>query len=222
MKNIFFIGGIFLLSLSIFFGFSSFAYAAEGDICTCVDALGLATGSSPCPATCAAGTVEKKCECGTTTYSDEPCKTLCPSPAAGTPGETAELVPDTGDGGGALLRAGMDAAATEAGLKPTTATEIQQVVGIVIREALKYLSILFIILILYAGIRWMTAAGDEGKIKTARGFLINASVGFIITLLAYQVTAFIINSIKIEGEAASTTAPVEAPAGAPTNPSPTP
>lgn len=114
----------------------------------------------------------------------------------------ADAVPaPEGEEAQSLLRAGLDQAADTSGLMPQHTSSVQEVIGLVVKEALRYLSILFIILMLYAGIRWMTAGGDQAKVKEARSWIINASIGFIVTLMAYQVVAFIIGNIQIEGEA---------------------
>jgi len=122
----------------------------------------------------------------------------------------AEPAPAATPASASLLRTGLDASATESGLKPVNVSTVEEVIGLVVKEALKYLSILFIILMLYAGIRWMTAGGDPAKVKEARSWIINATIGFIVTLMAYQVVAFIIGSIKIEGAGSSSEAEVSA------------
>ena len=128
-----------------------------------------------------------------------------------TPIFAADVTPASEGETESLLRKGLTTSSDKAGLTPTKGTSnVQEVVGLVVKEALKYLSILFIILMLYAGIRWMTAGGDSAKVKEARSWIINASIGFIVTLMAYQIVAFIITSIKIEGGADSSSAPVSA------------
>jgi len=62
-----------------------------------------------------------------------------------------------------------------------------QVIGIV----LSFVGVLFFILMIYAGILWMTAQGNEQQVKKARDLLINAIIGLIIVLAAYAITSFI-------------------------------
>ena len=173
---------------------------SAADMCACTDPGTGVSSSVPCLLmSCTPLEVETTCTCDTTIYIDEPCVSLCPAPLVGPPSSAGIPAPDSGDGGAALLRAGMNTAADVSGLRPTTATTVQAVAGVIIREALKYLSILFIILMLYGGIRWMTASGDSTKVKTARGIIINATIGLVITLTAYQIVAYIIRSIEIVG-----------------------
>ncbi len=62
----------------------------------------------------------------------------------------------------------------------------------IIQVALGLLGVLFIVLTIYAGITWMTAAGNEESIKKAATTLKHNIVGLIIVLLAYVISIFII------------------------------
>ncbi|KKR08283.1 MAG: hypothetical protein UT32_C0002G0046 [Parcubacteria group bacterium GW2011_GWC2_39_14] len=97
------------------------------------------------------------------------------------------------------LRKSLDTAATEPGLIPTSGvTDIPSMVGKIVSVALQFVSLLFLIIIVYAGIRWMTANGDPGKVKEARSWMIHAAIGLLITLMSYQVVAYIIDKIVIQ------------------------
>jgi hypothetical protein len=77
-----------------------------------------------------------------------------------------------------------------AGLGTETPYEI---LSNVINVALGLLGVVFFILILAGGLRWMLSGGDEAKIKSARGLMVNAAIGLAIVLAAYAITTFIIN-----------------------------
>lgn len=57
---------------------------------------------------------------------------------------------------------------------------------------LSFLGIIFLVLTIYAGITWMTSAGNEAKIKKARDILINSIIGLVIVGLAYAISIFVI------------------------------
>lgn len=69
----------------------------------------------------------------------------------------------------------------------------QEIISSVINVALGLLGIVFFVLILTGGVRWMLSGGDEAKIKSARGLMVNAAVGLAIVLAAYAITTFVIN-----------------------------
>lgn len=47
------------------------------------------------------------------------------------------------------------------------------------------IGVAFLILIIYAGIIWMNARGDEAKIEKAKTILKNAIIGIIVAMMAY-------------------------------------
>ena len=59
----------------------------------------------------------------------------------------------------------------------------------------------FLALMIWAGVSWMNAAGNEEIIKTAKKTLTGAVIGLIITLLAYLITY---NLVLIFSTAATT------------------
>lgn len=69
------------------------------------------------------------------------------------------------------------------------ATRAGQIIGLV----LSFIGILFLALMIYAGIMWMTAAGNEQRITSSKDLLINASIGIVIVFSAYAITVFIGN-----------------------------
>lgn len=52
------------------------------------------------------------------------------------------------------------------------------------------------ILILLSGIKFMTASGDPAKISSARGTLVYALIGIIITVLGQLIVAFVLDNIS--------------------------
>ncbi len=67
------------------------------------------------------------------------------------------------------------------------------IIGRIINVFLSILGVVFLILLVYAGAIWMTAGGDGKKVDKAKGILINAVVGLLITMSAYAISVFVIN-----------------------------
>jgi hypothetical protein len=61
--------------------------------------------------------------------------------------------------------------------------------------AMSFLGIIFLIVIIYSGFQWMTAGGEEEKVKQAQGRIKNAVIGLAIVLLSYSFTVFIYNNL---------------------------
>ena len=74
-------------------------------------------------------------------------------------------------------------------------TDIRVTVARIIRSILGLLGILSVSLIIYAGFRWMTSAGNEDSVKSAQKTLMAAVIGLLIILSAYAITSFVIKQL---------------------------
>lgn len=95
----------------------------------------------------------------------------------------ADANPLTVDGTGIKKTAGT------AGLK--TSGTLSSVIGSIIGALLGILGTLFLLLIVVAGIQWMTAAGNDEKINSAKSTIIAATVGLMVIFLSYAFAKFI-------------------------------
>jgi hypothetical protein len=75
-------------------------------------------------------------------------------------------------------------------------TGLEETLGTLINIGLSLLGIVFLLLTLYAGWLWMTAAGDGKATQKAKDILITAVVGLVILLSAYAISSFVIENIQ--------------------------
>lgn len=68
-------------------------------------------------------------------------------------------------------------------------------IGVAVYALLSLMGVVFLVLIIYAGITWMTAEGDEAKVEKAKKILTQAIIGLIIILAAYAISLFVINAL---------------------------
>ena len=73
--------------------------------------------------------------------------------------------------------------------------DIGYLVARIILIALGFLGLIFVILMIVAGFRWMTAAGNEEEVKKAQGIIRTAIIGLVIVLTSYAITFFIMNAL---------------------------
>jgi hypothetical protein len=66
-------------------------------------------------------------------------------------------------------------------------TKTGNLIGIV----LSFVGVIFLLLMIFAGLTWMTASGNQEKITKAKDLMINAVIGLVIVTAAYAITAFI-------------------------------
>lgn len=64
-------------------------------------------------------------------------------------------------------------------------------VGDIIGMVLSFVGVIFLIIIIYSGIIWMTSMGNEQKVEKSKTMVINATIGLIIVFSAYAITNFI-------------------------------
>lgn len=90
---------------------------------------------------------------------------------------------------------------TEIMLQSTSMSKFSlgNVVATVIQGALGLLGIIFLIIMVFAGYRWMTASGNEESVKIAKQMITRAIIGLIIVLMAYAVTYFVFNQLPFSG-----------------------
>ncbi len=71
-----------------------------------------------------------------------------------------------------------------------------ETVGQIINVLLGFLGVIAVILILVAGFKWMTAAGNEEKVGEAKKLLGAGVVGLVIILAAFAIAAFVIGELS--------------------------
>lgn len=89
---------------------------------------------------------------------------------------------------------GLSATAGAAGIGATN-TDLPTIVGRLIGAALSLMGIVFVVLLIYAGFLWMTAQGNDEKVKQAKKILSGAIIGIVLTFTSYAITTFVIDSL---------------------------
>lgn len=64
-------------------------------------------------------------------------------------------------------------------------------IGDIVVGLLGLLSVLFVILMIYGGFKWMNARGDAAEVKKAQDIISAAIIGLIIIASSYAITVFI-------------------------------
>lgn len=82
------------------------------------------------------------------------------------------------------------------GLTPLKGGDLRDIIFKIIQYLMGFLALIVFLLILYAGVMWMTSGGDPGKIKKAKGIIANAVIGLAIIIFSYTITLFVFKIIK--------------------------
>lgn len=75
--------------------------------------------------------------------------------------------------------------------KYNSGTYLSTRIGLIIGAVLSFIAVIFMILVIYAGILWMTARGNEQQVERAKTLLVQSIIGLIIVFSAYAITMFI-------------------------------
>jgi hypothetical protein len=77
----------------------------------------------------------------------------------------------------------------------TGQTDLGILVGNFINAALGLLGIVLVVIVIYAGFLWMTAQGNDEKVKQAKKMITNAVIGLVLIFAAYAITTFVVTAI---------------------------
>jgi len=74
--------------------------------------------------------------------------------------------------------------------------DVMEILMRIISWVLGILSFVAVIIIIYGGVRYMTSAGDSGKVKDAKNTILYGIIGLVIALLAFAIVSFVIGGIN--------------------------
>ena len=73
--------------------------------------------------------------------------------------------------------------------------DVRVTVARIINVFMGLLGIIAVVIILYGGFIWMTAAGNEERVSKARQMIVAGVIGLAIILSAYAIARFVVNSL---------------------------
>ena len=65
---------------------------------------------------------------------------------------------------------------------------VPKIIGQIVAIVLGFVGSIFFIMIIYSGFQWMTAGGNEEKVKQSKTRMINGIMGMVIVVAAYFIT----------------------------------
>lgn len=106
----------------------------------------------------------------------------------------------------------LDSAANNAGFYIAgngAARTPEQIVSTVITAILSLMGVIFIIIVIYGGILWMIAGGNEEQVSKAKRFIKEAIIGLVIVVGAYALSFLILSAFMNNGKLGSAPAVIE-------------
>lgn len=77
-------------------------------------------------------------------------------------------------------------------MRPLGSVTLQVIIGRIINSILGALGSIALFMFVYGGIVWMTAAGNDEKIKKAKNTIVYAVLGLIMTFLSFVIVRWVI------------------------------
>lgn len=74
--------------------------------------------------------------------------------------------------------------------------DLKGMIAKIINIILGFLGITAVLIILYAGFKWMTAAGDADKVKDAQKMMLRAVSGLVVVFAAWVIASFVISRLS--------------------------
>lgn len=65
----------------------------------------------------------------------------------------------------------------------------------IINTALGFLGLIAVVIVLYGGFMWMTAAGNEERISKAKQILTAGIIGLVIIAMAWAIASYVVGAI---------------------------
>ena len=97
------------------------------------------------------------------------------------------------------------------GLGDKNDTDLKGKIANIINIVLAFLGIIAVIMIITAGYQWLTAGGNEDKVKEAKSRIKNAVIGIAIVLLSYIIVNYVVGAV-------TSSVQNSAPSGSPSQP----
>lgn len=97
--------------------------------------------------------------------------------------------------GAQLSEAGTHLDTVADGIGADSSNDLPTLIGNLIAVLLSVLGIIFVVLVVYAGYLYLTASGDDDKVKKAKKLMGQAIIGLVIIIAAYAIADFVIGSL---------------------------
>lgn len=81
-------------------------------------------------------------------------------------------------------------------LKPLGKTNVQQIIGRIINFILGLTGVVALIIFIWGGLKWMTAAGSPERVKSAQQTILWATLGLVVIFAAYSIVDLVIKALQ--------------------------
>ena len=119
------------------------------------------------------------------------------------PGLVCEQTPTSLAGEGACCAPGSDNCRFGLGEQSTFQAlglgkedDLKKTLATIINIALGFLGIIAVIIVMYGGFKWMTAAGNEEQVGEARKLIVGGVIGLLVIFMAWAIASFVVSNLQ--------------------------
>jgi lysylphosphatidylglycerol synthetase-like protein (DUF2156 family) len=94
---------------------------------------------------------------------------------------------------GAVNAFGVCTSSSESDVCGAQSDNVNHYIGIIVNTLLFVVGAVSVVVIIYAGIRYVTSAGDSSRVAGAKNTLLYAVVGLVVAVLAYAIVNFVLH-----------------------------
>lgn len=74
---------------------------------------------------------------------------------------------------------------------------VQDIIGQAIRILMAFMGAIMFLLVVYAGLMWMTAGGNSDKIDQAKRIIVWSTLGIFVMLASYVIVSFVFKQLQV-------------------------
>lgn len=78
-------------------------------------------------------------------------------------------------------------------LQTASETDPKQMMVEIVKYLMTFLGIIAVVIILYGGFKWMTAAGNQDSVEEAKKIIIAGAIGLVVILSAFAIITLVVN-----------------------------
>jgi len=72
-------------------------------------------------------------------------------------------------------------------------SDVRDMAVTVVKYLITFLGIIAVVIILYGGFVWMTAAGNDDRVSKAKSIIVAGIIGLVVIMAAFAIVNFVIN-----------------------------
>jgi hypothetical protein len=79
-----------------------------------------------------------------------------------------------------------------------SSADLESSIGSVIQTIISFIGVIFVVLLVYGGILWMTARGNDQQVEKAKSIIVQSIIGLFIVVSAYSISVLVISAFNFQ------------------------